>query len=95
MRSTASFALTPFQGVARAAKAEPPFWRKTFDSCDLETRHPFAAADLLGGAGQGPIGPIGHRFFQQGDGDAQGELHSSPETGPAGCWPSALRRRRR
>jgi hypothetical protein len=28
--------LTPFQRVARAAKAEPPFWRKTFESCDLE-----------------------------------------------------------
>ena len=30
------FVLTPFQRVARTAKAEPPFWRRTFDSCDLE-----------------------------------------------------------
>ena len=24
------FVLTPFQGVARTAKAEPPFWRRAF-----------------------------------------------------------------
>jgi hypothetical protein len=30
------FVLTPFQGVPRATEAKPPFWRRTFESCDLE-----------------------------------------------------------
>jgi hypothetical protein len=48
-------------GCGADGDSRTPFWRRTFDSCDLEIVTPSRAGDLLGQAGQDPIGPIGDR----------------------------------